>query len=93
MRADAIARAVLDSVARHADGRQVTRIELTVGDRHPVAAPALESALVRAATGTPVAGAAIAIEPSAGDELRVASIELDDRGPTGGWRCRPKAPR
>jgi hydrogenase nickel incorporation protein HypA/HybF len=82
-----IATAVLEVVTRHARGQRVTRVDLRIGHVRGVAPAALRSAFQDVASDTPARGAVVAIEDVRGDELVVASIELDDRELTGGWRC------
>ncbi len=58
----AIAEAVAAAVERHAAGREVTRVELRVGHLRQVVPSALEFSFAVVTRGTPLDGAALAIE-------------------------------
>jgi hydrogenase nickel incorporation protein HypA/HybF len=74
----AIAEAVLAIAARHAEGRRVTRIELTVGALRQVVPSALEFSFEIAAQGTAAEGAALAIETTpARGRCRACATESD----------------
>jgi hydrogenase nickel incorporation protein HypA/HybF len=109
-----IADAVVEIALRHAAGRRVTRIELTVGHLRQVVPSALTFAVELVAQGTAAEGAqlalavapaagrcrecdvegplpsfpfecqrcgSLAVEVTAGEELRVESIEVEDSEP------------
>jgi hydrogenase nickel incorporation protein HypA/HybF len=57
-----IAEAVLGIVERHARGRRVTRVELSVGHLRQVVPPALEFAFELVSEGTAAEGAELVIE-------------------------------
>jgi len=112
-----IASALADIALRHADGRRVTAVEVSVGRLRQVVPSALEFAFELVAKDTPLEGARLElrdvpaagrcrgcgaesrldgfpfactacgeldIEVTAGDELTVDAIEVDDMALSGG---------
>jgi hydrogenase nickel incorporation protein HypA/HybF len=61
----AIADAVIEIAGRQAHGRQVAKVELSVGQMRQVAAPALRLAFEAASVGSPLEGAELELHPIA----------------------------
>jgi hypothetical protein len=73
-----IAQAIVDVATRHARGRTVATIELSVGREREVAAESLDFAFALLTEGTALDGAALEIEQVAGGELSVDALRLHD---------------
>ena len=73
----ALATAVVDICAARADGARVIRVRLEVGRLAAVLPDALRFCFDACARGTPVAGAALDIIETHGEELRVKDMEVD----------------
>jgi len=73
-----ITRNIVAIVGEAAAGRRVRRITVEIGRRSGVMPHAVEFCFDLAAQGTPAARAVLDIRETAGEELNVKSIDLED---------------
>jgi hydrogenase nickel incorporation protein HypA/HybF len=73
-----ISRSIVAIVGEAAKGRRVRRITLEIGKLSGVMPHAVEFCFDLAAEGTPAAHAVLDIRETAGEELNVKSVDLED---------------
>jgi hydrogenase nickel incorporation protein HypA/HybF len=71
-----IAEGLVDLVADRTPGRQVVRVNLRVGEQCGVMVEALRFCFDVVTLSTPLEGAELHLEETAGDELDLVSVEL-----------------
>jgi hydrogenase nickel incorporation protein HypA/HybF len=73
-----ISRNIVAIVGEAANGRPVRRVTLEIGRLSGVMPHAVEFCFELAAAGTPAASALLEIRETAGEELNIKSIDLED---------------
>jgi hydrogenase nickel incorporation protein HypA/HybF len=77
MRELSIAQSVADMATRRAAGRQVRKVEMSVGRLREVDPANLHLAFGLVTQGTALDGARLEIDVLAGEELQIEALELD----------------
>ena len=73
-----ITRNVVAIVSERAAGQRVTRVRLEIGRLSAVVPDAIRFCFDICAAGTPLAGAQLEIVESAGDELKIKEMEVEE---------------
>ena len=79
MRELSIAQSVVDVATRHAAGRQLRKVELSVGRLREVDPDKLHLAFDLVTQGTALDGVRLQIDVRAGEELLIDALELEAR--------------
>ena len=69
---------LVEAAIDHARGARIVGVHLEIGRRSGVAVDAIRFCFEVCAAGTVLAGATLAIDETAGDELRVKHLEVID---------------
>jgi Zn finger protein HypA/HybF involved in hydrogenase expression len=77
MRELSIAQSLVDIATRHANGRPVRKVEVSVGRLRKVDPETLDLAFGLVTQGTALDGAQLKIDMLAGDELWIDALELE----------------